>query len=240
MLDAVKPIAKRKPVVWWVLIALLAAVVAVSAIPSYFSGQWPWNSMLKVPQLAQLQALKEAPLPLPGWEITLQQAVNIGGDTWNLAEYQAAAPPNRDVPSFALLLKPQTYHDKQPEVEWVDITGSQSWQVDDLHAVHFSQLGQTQSTSTVTARYFRGLDDKTLAVMQWYAWPSGGHYAPGNWFWADQLRQWRHKERLPWVSVSILVPIEPVGNIRSHTEAVVAIAQSVQASLQTAAFQDTQ
>jgi hypothetical protein len=78
----------------------------------------------------------------------------------------------------------------------------------------------------------RGIDARnTFAVMQWYAWPDGGHFAPGKWFWADQAQQWQQRQRLPWVAVSILLPIEPVGDIRSHTAAVTEIAQAVQQGL---------
>jgi cyanoexosortase B-associated protein len=128
--------------------------------------------------------------------------------------------------------------DQQPEVEWVDLRGAQSWQVSDRHTVRFttsaSELG---SPGSVTTRYFRGVADRnTFAVMQWYAWPQGGHFAPGKWFWADQAQQWGQQQRLPWVAVSVLFPIEPVGNIRPHTETVTAIAQAVQQGLLTSTF----
>jgi cyanoexosortase B-associated protein len=72
--------------------------------------------------------------------------------------------------------------------------------------------------------------------MQWYAWPTGGHYAPGKWFWADQGRQWRQRERMPWVALNLLFPIEPLGDIRTHADEATAIAQAIQTSLLASTF----
>ena len=36
---------------------------------------------------------------------------------------------------------------------------------------------------------------------------------------------------MPWVAVSVLLPIEPVGDIRVHTEQMTEIAETVQQSL---------
>lgn len=241
MSDAVKPLPKTKPLVQWGLVIVLAIWVAIAALPNYFSGQWPWSATLPVPTMGELRALMTTPLNLSGWEVVAHQEVQLGGNKWSLAEYQA--PGTTDAPgaitpgnNFAVLLRPQTAADKQPEVEWVDLQGTQRWQVNDLHTVRFALAGGNGS-ETVTARYLRGIDrTSTFAVMQWYAWPQGGHFAPGRWFWADQARQWQHRERLPWVAVSILLPIEPVGNIRNHTETMAAIAQAVQTSLRAAAL----
>ncbi|MEM9816236.1 MAG: cyanoexosortase B system-associated protein, partial [Cyanobacteria bacterium P01_D01_bin.6] len=64
----------------------------------------------------------------------------------------------------------------------------------------------------------------------------GGHFAPGKWFWADQAQQWQQRQRLPWVAVSILLPIEPVGDIRAHREAIIEVAQAVQQGLISSTF----
>jgi len=238
MSEAVEPIAKTKSAVQWVLIIALTMLVAIAALPNYISGQWPWSADLQVPQLKELRALTDTPLALDGWNLTAHQTVKIGGSSWSLAEYQASDdPPGSDV-SFALLLRPQNAHDKQPEVEWVDIQGSQRWRVNDLHTVRLTISDEAGQPLPVSTRYFRGLNENgTLAVMQWYAWPSGGHFAPGKWFWADQAQQWQQRERMPWVAVSLLLPIEPVGDIRPHTDTMVAIAQAVQKSLLSSALE---
>lgn len=225
----------------WVLVAVLTVIVAIAAMPSYFSGQWPWSAPLKAPQINQLRTLKTEPLDLPGWQVALHQEASISGSDWGFAEYRATEDATVDqVSGFALLLRPQPWHNGQPEVEWVDIRGSQSWQVNDLHHIKFSVPGHDGETVPVTARYFRGLDSqRTFAVMQWYAWPTGGHPAPGRWFWADQTQQWSQRERMPWVAVSVLLPIEPVGDIRPYSETAVAIGQTIQTSLMDSIFSRT-
>lgn len=238
MSEAAKPMLKRQQLVKWGLVAILSTIIAIAAFPSYLSGQWPWSAPLKVPQINQLRALLEAPLALPGWEPTRHQEVNIGGGKWSVAEYQLVDTATGVSPaSFALLLRPQSWHDKQPEVEWVDVAGAQDWQVDDLHRLRFSVSDRQRNSIPITTRYFRGLNEQTtLAVVQWYAWPTGGHPSPGRWFWADQVRQWEQRERMPWVAVSVLIPIEPVGNIRHHSKQALAISQNVQMSLMESIF----
>ena len=249
MSEAVRTVSRPKPIVQWSLVVVLAVVVAIAALPSYFSGSWPWSSSLKVPQIEQLKALEQTPLNLPGWTSVLQHEVNLNGSKWSFVEYHSEDNLSSNEPSrFWLLLRPQSWHDRQPQVEWVDVVGALSWQVDDLHHLSFSVSEGDRKPQAVTTRYFRGVDKKgefaaayldeqrTLAVMQWYAWPTGGHSAPGKWFWADQSRQWSRQERMPWVAVSILLPIEPVGNIRPYADAVTAIGQTVQSSLIESAF----
>ncbi len=238
MTDATQSRPKPRSIVQWGLIVVLAALVAIAVLPSYFSGQWPWSSDLPVPHIAELRGLLTEPLEVPGWEPTFHQEVNIGRHPWTIAEYRRSGDAGESGESFGLLLRPQRSGDQQPEVEWVDLRGAQSWQVDDRHTVRWLlETPDADVPANVTTRYLRGIDERnTFAVMQWYAWPSGGHFAPGKWFWADQSQQWQQGQRLPWVAVSILLPIEPVGDIRAHTEAVTEIAQSVQQGLLSSTF----
>jgi cyanoexosortase B-associated protein len=236
MAEATKPFSRSKSPWQWLLVMVLACIVAIAALPNYLNSAWPWHTPLQVPHLKQLKAVGQTPLALPGWTAIQHQTVNISRQKWELTEYQLAGATAAPVPSqpesVALLLKPQSAHNKQPEVEWIDISGSQGWRVSDEPPVHFTVPTPEGGTAKITARYFRGINSNgTLAVMQWYAWPQGGHFTPGKWFWADQVRQWQHRERLPWVAVCLLLQIEPVGNIRSHTDTVVAIAQAVQTEL---------
>lgn len=227
---------KRRSVVQWSLVAGLMALVAIATLPSYVSGQWPWSADLPVPHIENVRELLKAPLEIDEWEPTFHQAVNIGGNRWSLAEYRRSDAAADETASFGLLLRPQMAGDQQPEVEWVDLRGAQSWQVDQRNTVRFTTAAAADS-ATVTTRYLRGVDERTtFAVMQWYAWPRGGHFAPGRWFWRDQAMQWRQRERLPWVAVSVLLPIEPVGDIRPHTETITAIAQAVQQELMSSIF----
>lgn len=239
MSDATQPMPKQRSVVQWGLIAMLAMLVAIATLPSYFSGQWPWSSQLPVPHIEEVRALLKTPLVVPGWESTFHQEVRIGRNRWSLAEYRRQGTTEEEGNSFALLLRPQMGADQQPEVEWVDLRGAQSWQVGGRHTVRWSTTADATEgpPNKVTTQYLRAIDERrTLAVMQWYAWPRGGHFAPGKWFWADQAQQWRQRERMPWVGVSILLPIEPVGDIRTHTETMTAIAQAVQQGLMSSTF----
>lgn len=241
MSEAVNTFTKPKSLIQWGVIVLLAGVVAIAALPHYVSGQWPWMAELPVPHLAPLRDLRTTALPLEGWEIRQHQVVSINGNQWSLTEYRATdAAGLRADTRFGLLLRPQTASDQQPEVEWMDLQGAQGWRIHDLHTVRLTVATHENEPSEVSTRYFRGLGEKgTLAVMQWYAWPAGGHFAPSRWFWTDQARQWQQRQRLPWVAVSVLLPIEPVGDIRSHRDTVVAIAQAIQTSLQVNVFQSS-
>ncbi len=240
MLEAVESTSKRSPLWQWGLVVVLAIIVAIAAVPGYFQGQWPWMQPLEVPHLKQIRALRQTPLAIPDWNLTFHQEINISGHEWALSEYVApeetTTAPNA-VPGFALLLRPQPWYKDQPEVEWVDIAGAQGWQTSDLHTLRFTVAAADGNSTTVTARYFRGIqDERTFAVLQWYAWPTGGHPAPSHWFWVDQARQWGQRERMPWIAVSILMPIEPVGNIRPYADTAISIGQAVQASLLAEAF----
>lgn len=237
MSHTIKSISRSKSVTQWILIAALTVLVAIAAIPNYLQGNWPGSINLKIPEIGELRDLTQAPPELPGWTITHHEEIEISRKRWSHIDYQSnEAAPDASYPSISLLLRAPNSHNQQPEVEWVDIQGATRWQVSDRHQVNFSTENNGQPLPVV-ARYSRGFNaDHTFAVMQWYAWPTGGHFAPGRWFWADQLQQWRNRERLPWVAVSLLVPIEPVGNIRVHTESVTAIAQTIQQNLLSSAL----
>ena len=235
MADAHPSMLKPQRLVPMMLVIVLTALVAIAALPSYLSGTWPWSQPLSVPRVEQLQALMEKPLVLPNWNLANHQEVNISGNRWSLAEYQPpTGAPASGFPAVIMLLRPQLWHTNQPEVEWLDISGSQDWQADHHRRLQFT----TADGTSVTARYFRGITDRsTFAVVQWYAWADGGHPSPSHWFWLDQMRQWQRRERLPWVAVSLLLPIEPVGDIGRHVEAAQAIAETVQTALVNTPFQ---
>ncbi len=87
------------------------------------------------------------------------------------------------------------------------------------------------------ARFFRAVTQQdTFGVLQWYALPNGGHSSPFRWFVGDQLAQWR-KQRVPWVAVSILVPMEPLGQVEKIWPLAESIGQTVQAALMAESLQ---
>lgn len=233
MSEASNPLPRRVLTMRWGLVAVLAAIVAIAALPGYWGEPWLWQAELPVPQMNQLQEILSTPLSLPQWAIARHEVIVIGRKRWNLTEYQAVdADGDANAATMALLLRPQMSSDQQPEVEWVDLRGSQGWQVADVQTARWSVANSEGNLVPVTARYFRAINHQnTFGVIQWYAWSTGGHFAPARWFWADQLRQWRQQERMPWIAVSLLFPIEPVGDIGSHKAAAIAISQSVQKAL---------
>ncbi|NET52339.1 MAG: cyanoexosortase B system-associated protein [Merismopedia sp. SIO2A8] len=147
-----------------------------------------------------------------------------------------------------LLLRPQMSAQDEPLVEWIDLDrfyqslfqdqsrtdeasrGSiQQWNTDQHRMIHFS--APTSGTS-VTAHYFRGWNrSHTYAVVQWYGWPTGGNPNIASWFWVDQWSQWRDRQRMPWVAVSLLIPLEPMEDIDVEQPFVEAIAQMIQTAL---------
>lgn len=148
-----------------------------------------------------------------------------------------------------LLLRPQTWHRDMPQVEWMDLNGVQNWTVDQRTALTFTVTpawanspngsdtdeARTDHSHTpihVRTRFFRGWSrQQTYAVMQWYAWPTGGSPAASRWFWADQKTQLSDRHRNPWVAVSLLVPIKPLGDRQTAEDTAQALAQTIHMTL---------
>lgn len=220
----------------WIKVLLvvgLAAIATFTALPNWVNGQWPWTNSLQVAHIKELQALRKEGLTLPGWSTVSHSAIPINGHDWVLGEYQAqSAPSSRPAPDqVAVLLRPQPDHKDQPALEWMDLAGAQNWKTDSRHSLPFTvEVGQ--STVPVKAQFLRGWSEQqTFAVLQWYAWPKGGSASPSRWFWADQGTQWRTHHRLPWVAVSLLVPIEPLGDIGPYEPFAIALGQKIQTQL---------
>ncbi|MEO0536946.1 MAG: cyanoexosortase B system-associated protein [Cyanobacteria bacterium P01_A01_bin.123] len=217
------------------IVALLAAIAVIAAVPHYLNGQWPWTNPLEVAELKQLQSIQDTGLEIQGWAPLNHQVVSISGHDWTLMEFEpsSAAPetPN-PVPVVTVLTHAQTWYKDQPEVEWIDLAGTQKWQTDSYQTLAFKAKNAESIEVPVTARFLRSWNDRqTFAVVQWYAWINGGHPSPGQWFFADQRAQWGDRVRMPWVAVSVLIPIEPLGKIRAYETFALDISQAVQKSL---------
>ena len=215
------------------LLLLLLILVAIGAVPGYLSGKWRWAEPPKVATLSQLTKLRQVGLAVPGWQIVDRQTPQVGEHKWLMQE-MVDAKQNKAI----LLLFPQKGSREQPEVEWSDVNGFQSWETDSDRQVEFTV---SEPAAKVTAQFFRGLTKpkpgslqairrQTYAVLQWYAWSTGGHPAPSQWFFADRAAQWQNR-RIPWVAVSILMPIEPLDTIDQHWSEVESFAQTVQSAL---------
>ncbi len=216
-----------------VLLLLLMILVAIGAVPGYLSGKWRWSEPPKVATLSQLIKLRQVGLKLPGWQVVDRKTPQVGEHKWLMQTIT-----NADKEQAIVLLFPQKGDREQPEVEWSDVNGFQNWETDSDRFVDFTV---TNPSANVTAQFFRGLTKRqrgnsqetrrqTYAVLQWYAWSTGGHPAPSQWFFADRAAQWQNR-RIPWVAVSILVPIEPLDTIDQHWSEVESLAQTVQSTL---------
>ena len=216
------------------IVAFLAAIAVTAAVPHYFNGQWPWANPLDVAELSQLQSIKESGLEISGMTPLSHQEVSISGHDWTLMEFEpnSAAETPQPVPVVTILAHAQTWYKDQPEVEWIDLAGSQSWQTDSAKSLTFKTTNASGTEIPITARFLRSWNERqTFAVVQWYAWINGGHPSPGQWFLADQQLQWRDRARMPWVAISILIPIEPLGKIQPYETFALEISQAVQTSL---------
>lgn len=228
-----------------IVLVLLAFLLVVGAFPGYSQGNWGWAKPPKVSGLRQIKALRQEPLPLPGWHpVDKQDTVKIGGQDWIRQDIERDAPSSGTTSDgmgadrAILLLLPQNSDTAHPQVEWADIDGWQRWTADSHQPLKFS----TSSTATnprsaqVTTRFFRGwTEQQTFAVVQWYALPQGGTPSIGQWFWADLLAQWQQR-RVPWVAVCVLAPMEPLGELQQVYPLASSLAEEVQLALMKGAF----
>ncbi len=235
----------------WVVVAGLALFIAVSALPRYFSS-WPWATPPQLPHQSALQAIRDQGISLPGW-VTLEQVKDkLGGKTWSIQKLSPAADdgglatPEKGAHDVAvsssvfLLLRPQIWEADQPEVEWLDIKGSQHWTTDSRQKISFgvpANYSEKSKTVRISSDFFRAWNQgQTYAVLQWYAWPTGGSASPARWFWADQKAQWSRYERMPWVAVSIWLPIAPLSDITPHLADLESLGKTLQQALLQSVF----
>ncbi|NJO20617.1 MAG: cyanoexosortase B system-associated protein, partial [Spirulinaceae cyanobacterium RM2_2_10] len=52
--------------------SLLLLLLALVALPSYLSGNWPWAAPVAIENIDQIRALRKNPLTLPDWQFLLQ------------------------------------------------------------------------------------------------------------------------------------------------------------------------
>jgi cyanoexosortase B-associated protein len=212
------------------VVCFLSILIAIGAVPGYLTGNWLWKQPPPVANLNQLRNLRQTGLTLPDSKTVEQKIGIVGGHKWSIQVIE------RDYPKpIRLLLLPQTDNKSQPQVEWVDMEGSERWKTDSYGKIQFevkpSKL--TAQDAKVETRFFRAWNQRqTFAVLQWYAWPSGGHPAPSRWFWIDQLAQ-LHRDRVPWVAVCLQIPIEPLGDLEAARPLAESLAKMVQTALMT-------
>ena len=210
----------------------------------------------KVTRKSELQEIREQGIELPGWVTDDIISTKLGGDTWSMQQISAEAdgPFSEASPStVALLLRPQVWEKDQPEVEWLDLKGAQGWQTDSFQSLPFDvdvpatdsspdseDLSKNRQTIRINTDFFRAWSkDQTYAVLQWYASPLGGSPSPAWWFWSDQKVQWSARQRLPWVAVSLWLPIDPLSEITPYQDLAIALGETVQTELLQTIFPET-
>jgi len=224
----VKTALKSSNITKIILLLSLVVLMVVGAVPGYLKGHWSWEKPLPVKTISQLIKVRRNGLELPGWQTKNHKEVSISNNKWLYQEVQ------RDPQTTAILLiHPQQDDNDKPQIQWVDIKGFQHWQTDKEQKIELSVPSTTADGKTVKvqARFFRGWNrQQTFAVIQWYSWYSGGSPDPSSWFWVDQIAQWQG-HRIPWIAVSIQIPIEPLGEIEPVLPLAQSLGQTVQSAL---------
>jgi cyanoexosortase B-associated protein len=225
----------------WVKIGLVLALATLAALaigPAYFTGQWPWVTPPQVPQLERLQALQDQGLSLPGWTLTSHRQITINQQDWLLSEYQRSTAPHNPGPPpwppvshMVLLLHPQPWHSDQPQLEWLDLASAQDLTLTSRRRVTLTASRQPPQI-TATASFSHGRNQQhTVAALQWYAWPRGGHPSPGAWFWNNQWSQLTDHSLTPWIAVSLLLPMEPLAEVAPYQALAVDLGSAIQQQL---------
>ncbi|MBR8835746.1 MAG: cyanoexosortase B system-associated protein [Stigonema ocellatum SAG 48.90 = DSM 106950] len=214
-----------------VLLLLLLVLLTMGALPGYLTGHWEWQEPPPVINLKNLKELRHNGLSLPGWQTIEQREEVISGHKWS---YQVITKQGAKTQAI-LLLQPQNGPQDQPEVEWTEINSWGQWDVAQYRSAEFTvkppQASKSNAEAKIKARFFRAsTKQQTVAVLQWYAWLNGGNQSPLPWFFRDQLAQWR-KNRVPWVAVSILLPMEPFGKVETTWQEAHSLGETVQAAL---------
>ncbi|MBW4594556.1 MAG: cyanoexosortase B system-associated protein [Brasilonema angustatum HA4187-MV1] len=214
-----------------VALLLLLVLLLIGAIPGYLTGHWQWQELPRITRLQELKDLRQKGLNLPGWQTIEQREQEIGEGAWSYQFIQKKSDQTKAV----LLLRPQTGSKDQPVVEWTEINSLWQWQIAQYRSADFTVKPQgTKSNAAETrvqARFFRAsTNQQTFAVLQWYAWFNGGSSSLFPWFIVDQLAQLQ-KKRAPWVAVSILIPMEPLGQVETIWNEAKSLGQTVQAVL---------
>lgn len=238
------------------LLLLLVVLVCWGTIPGYLSGgNWRWTSPPRVTVLKQLKQLRQDGLTLTGWQTEDRRVQTIGEHPWLQQTISEKRNPDETTDSSqdssqasssqtdnsqtkaTMFLFPQNGPLDQPAVEWTDLDGVQGWKTDSTRTAEFIT---SKSPAQVTTRFFRAWTDRqTYAVLQWYAWSGGGHPMPSHWFVADRIAQWSDR-RVPWVAVSLLMPIEPLDDVEKSWSKLESLAQTVQITLMEGALKENE
>ncbi|MEA5469241.1 cyanoexosortase B system-associated protein [Spirulina sp. 06S082] len=231
------------------IVIILVIILAIAALPAYWQGNWsnlsiagvklpvweikaPWQKPFPVQNLDRIRKVGDRGLEVSGWETLETGKLKIGGHDWSGQILRQS--DRRDI---TLFLFPQTDPKLHPGVEWVDMDGFFKWKIDSQRPLNFAvETGEMKAkvrANLSLARESRrspfGIP-QTVAVVEWYSWGQGGHYSHTHWFWLDQRAQLK-KKRIPWIAVTLRIPVDPKSTLDMVQSDVEALAKSVQASL---------
>ncbi len=220
--------SKRQIILRAIAIVLLLITIILGALPGYLQGgNWQWSDLPKIVNVKQMRSLQTSGMNFDSWQTQARQEIRLGGNKWSVQSIQQG----KSKPTVLFLL-PQTYYLDKPYVEWLDINGLERWKTDSYRNLKV----KLESGNMVKARFFRAWNRRqTFAVVQWYAFPNGGHYSPTMWFLGDQFAQLRDR-RLPWVAVCFKVPIEPLGEKEKALSQVQSLVRAIQTNLENNVF----
>ncbi|PSF38630.1 cyanoexosortase B system-associated protein [Aphanothece hegewaldii CCALA 016] len=212
----------------WILLGFLLLLIIMGAIPNYLSNKWSWAQPPQIQNIKYIKNLSKTGLTLPSYQEVKQEQFSLGNQEWSAQLLQ------KQEQSLVLFLMPQDYYTNLPETEWLDLKYLENWKIDSQKNITVPIQEQSSSYSVV-ARYFKAWAKTTFIIVQWYAWPSGGSYSSHDWFWQDQGAQLK-RQRLPWIAVSLKIPVEPNTVPKTKLSEIKAIVNEVQTSLEKQVF----
>lgn len=219
VLDKLK---KKLPGNYLLLLCLLLLLILGGILPNLISGQWSWVDQPRISNMQKMRALQESGIELSDLKTINQQQGEIGEGKWSVQVLESSEGKR-----ITLLLKPQVYYKNQPGLEWSDISSISRWNQGETTEL----LIPAWSGGMARARFYRAWTQNTFAVVQWYAWLGGGHYDPSVWYWLDQWAQLK-RQRVPWIAVSLVIPLEPTKELQTLTPFALNLAREVQSYLE--------
>lgn len=227
--EQIPALSRQRPWGQTFILIMLAVMLVASALPGYLAGRWSWSDVPAIANRHHLNRLQNSGLVVANFQTRERATIPINGKKWSVQLLQEGGRN-----PIVLMLLPQAYYLDQPMTEWSDIRGFEKWKTDGESTLTFSSQGL--DGNNIKAKLFKAWNTDTFAVVQWYAWRGGGSAYPSDWFWRDQTFQ-KQKQRLPWVAVSLKVPIEPLSDFTSYRPRLLELAQAVQYSLETEVFE---
>ncbi|KAB0241002.1 cyanoexosortase B system-associated protein [Microcystis aeruginosa EAWAG127a] len=215
-------VKKKLPGNYLLLLYLLLFLILGGILPNLISGHWSWVDQPRIGNIQKMRTLQESGINFSNLKTIDQQQGQIGEGAWSI---QVVESP--DDKKITVLLRPQLYYKNQPGVEWSDISSISRWNQGETTELSIP----TQSGGKVTARFYQAWTQSTFVVVQWYAWLGGGHYDPSVWYWLDQWAQLK-RQRVPWIAVSLLIPLDPTKELQTLTPFALNLAGEVQSYLE--------